>query len=70
MPQRPDSFTKTELKRALKSLREIGVPVKGVEFAPNGKFTALVGEPEPAAANGDADLDRELAEFEARHGQV
>jgi hypothetical protein len=60
------------MTRAVRAVTRAGVPVMGVEVRPDGVFLVLTSEllrrePAPAAANDD--LDRELAEFEARHGQ-
>ena len=60
MPRRSPSFSRLELKRALRSLREIGTPAKAVEFSPNGKFTTIIGEPD-AIGNSNNPWDEAIA---------
>lgn len=45
------SFTKNEVKRAVRSLLEEGLPIRGVTIEADGRFTVLAGEPEPTAAD-------------------
>jgi hypothetical protein len=47
-----------------------GLTVRAVEKDKSGKITVLTGENAPAAEPSiDEELDRELAEFEARNGK-
>ena len=74
MPRRVFSFSQLDFKRALRAAEEAGKSVSRVEFALNGNFTLLFGEPEAPPANGhtaessEANLDRELADWEAKRG--
>ena len=63
------SFKLTEVRRVLRAVKEAGLETKQVRV---GDVEIEIGKPATdaqSAANG-SDLDRELAEFEARHGQV
>jgi hypothetical protein len=60
-------FKQGDVTKAVKGVVEAGVKVARVEIAP-GRIIVFAGEPEAAAPPTD-DLDRELAELEARHGQ-
>jgi hypothetical protein len=65
--RRPSTHQVTVVRRAAKALaKETNRPVTGGRFFPDGSFELFVGA--PAAAPSD-DLDRELADFEAKHGQ-
>jgi len=66
MSRRPQSFTQGDLNKAYKALVKIG---GGRIEIVHGKIVMIVGEA-TAPALPDNDLDRELADFEARHGQV
>lgn len=60
------SFTQGAVTKAVKAVVKAGVKVGRVEIALD-RIIVFAGEPEAAAPTDD--LDRELAEFEARHGQ-
>jgi hypothetical protein len=64
MPRTPATFKQADLVRAIKSARACGLDIVRTEIAPNGRLV-LIHVPNQTAP-GD-DLDRELAEFEARH---
>ena len=67
MPRNPRPFTPS-ISSAVKALVKAGGG--RIELA-NGKMVIFVGSEAAAIpAAPDNDLDRELAEFEARHGQV
>lgn len=69
MPRRP-TVRQADIERALKAAQAVGLVVGGYEIDSNGRivvFTADGNAQEPLPV-GD-DLDRELAEFEARHGE-
>jgi hypothetical protein len=51
----------------VKAVRSAGVDIVRVEVARDGRIVIVTAETQPAARQDD--LDRELAEFEARHGQ-
>lgn len=56
-------FKQCDLTRAVKALAKAGLSVARVEIAPDGKIVIATGA---EAALPSDDLDRELAEFEAR----
>ena len=62
-------FTKAEVERALKGAKAAGVDVTRFKITKDGTACTIeidTGKPpEPA----DNDLDKELQEFAARHGQ-
>jgi hypothetical protein len=66
--RRPSNFKKTDVTRAVRAVLAAGVAVARVEFNKNG-FSVMPAMPEGQAAAPSDDLDRELADFEARHGQ-
>jgi hypothetical protein len=60
-------------KRDLKVAREIAKPGDVVEVKPDGSIAIITGSTGASVAlntGGMGDLDRELAEFEARHGKT
>jgi hypothetical protein len=62
-------FKESDVTRAVRAVAKTGQPVAGVRFNRDGGFTVIVGEEVPADSHA-SDLDRELAEFEARNGQA
>lgn len=56
-------FKQCDLTRAVKAVAKAGVAVARVEIAPDGRIVIATGT---AATGQSDDLDRELAEFEAR----
>lgn len=65
----PRAFRQRDIARAVKAVQSTGVGVARVEIGSDGKISILTGKPVDAStASGQDDLDRELAEFEARHG--
>jgi hypothetical protein len=60
--------TKATINRHIDIALARGLPVKGI--SPDGTVLTAVNSPEPITARPLAtdDLDRELADFEARHG--
>jgi hypothetical protein len=56
-------FKQCDVTRAVKAVAKAGVAVAGVEIAPDGKIVIRTGADGTVHSN---DLDRELAEFEAR----
>jgi hypothetical protein len=69
MANKSASVTQAEITRALRAAKEAGLEVAGYEVDPSsGKvrvFTTKNGAPPPSEQD---DLDRELADFEARDG--
>ena len=60
-------FKHTDVVRLLGAYKAAGVPQPTVRITKDGDLIAVPGTPTAAASD---DLDRELAEFEARHGQA
>jgi hypothetical protein len=56
------TFKQRDVTAAIKAVVAAGIEVAGVEVDRNGKIVVLTGK----AAESMSDLDRELAEFEAR----
>jgi hypothetical protein len=56
-------FKQCDVTRAVKAVAKAGVAVARVEIAPDGK---IIISTNMAAGTQNDDLDRELAEFEAR----
>jgi hypothetical protein len=69
MTRSPRTFKQGDVTRAVKGVAAAGVGVARVEIDREGKIVIVPGQPQPAGADGQEDLDRELAEFEVRHGQ-
>lgn len=64
MPRARCTFRQADLTRAIKAARAAGAEVQQIEIAPDGRIILVTGKSlviDP--------LDRELAEFEAQHGQ-
>jgi hypothetical protein len=60
------AFKQRDIARAVRGAEAAGVKIGRVEIEPNTGRIAIV----PAGvSSNDGELDRELAEFEARHGQ-
>jgi hypothetical protein len=66
MPRGPCTFKQSDVTRALRGTARAGIDVDRCEIAKDGKIVIVarsaIGGPPPD------DLDRELLEFEARHG--
>jgi hypothetical protein len=65
MARGPCTFKQSDLTRAVRAVVAAGVEVARVEVGKDGKIVVM-------AANAKEplnELDRELTEFEARHGQ-
>lgn len=59
-------LTKSEVTRALRAAADAGAKVERFEIDREGRATFYIAGREPKAID---ELDRELEEFEARHGQ-
>jgi hypothetical protein len=65
MPRAPSTFRQQDVTRAVKAVAAAGVGIARVEIDRAGKIVIIA-----AAGPGEpSDLDRELLEWEARHGQ-
>jgi hypothetical protein len=65
MPRAPSIFKQLDITRAIRATKAAGVNIDRIELAPDGTIRIITPEAPPAAP--DSDLDRELAEFEARN---
>jgi len=62
----PSTFRQADVTRAVKAVTAAGVEIARVEIAKDGRIVIVTGEAQPRVQD---DLDRELEEFCARHGQ-
>jgi hypothetical protein len=72
--RRPSAFRQRDVTRAVKAVQAAGVEVSKVEIAVDGRIIIGTAKAQADQTNDHggavpADLDRELVEFEARHGQ-
>jgi hypothetical protein len=67
--RRPYTFRECDVRRAIKAAASAGMKIAAVEIGVQGQIRIVVGRPgsQPSAMD---ELDRELAEFEGRHGQT
>ncbi len=68
MARGPCTFRKCDLTRAVEAARKAGVEIARVEVGKDGKIVIVTANAHGRGGPQD-DLDRELAQFEARHGQ-
>jgi hypothetical protein len=71
MPRAPSAFRQTDITKALKAVRAAGYSAARVLIGKDGQIEVTT-EPAPAKAKAgveDADLDRELADWEGRRGR-
>jgi hypothetical protein len=64
MVRAASTFRQRDVTRAVKAVAAAGVSIARVEIDKAGRIVIVTGQSGP-----QDDLDRELAEFEARHGQ-
>ena len=62
-------FRQQDVTRALKGAIAAGVEIARVEIDPTGKIVIQLSNGEVKEQAAPDDLDRELAAFEARHGE-
>jgi hypothetical protein len=65
MSRRPPIVTQADVVRAIRAARQAGMSVQRFEIDRDGKITVIAG----AVTAPVNELDHELAEFQARHGQ-
>ena len=66
MARAPSTFRQADVTKAVKAVRSAGVDIVRVELTKDGRIVIFTGEAQPAVRD---DLDRELEEFNTRHGQ-
>jgi hypothetical protein len=66
MPRSPSTFRQQDVTRAVKAVVAAGVGIARVEIDRAGKITIIATS---SSADPSNDLDGELEEWEARHGQ-
>ena len=66
MARAPSTFRQADVTKAVKAVRSAGVDIVRVELTKDGSIVIVTAEAQPAVQD---DLDRELKEFNARHGQ-
>jgi hypothetical protein len=66
MARRPDRFRERDLTKAVRGVAAAGVDITRVEIEKDGKIVVITQNSINDPRN---DLDRELADFEARHDQ-
>jgi len=68
MSRRPQTFRPRDVTRAIRAISAAGALITSVEIGTDGRIVVVVASKQQSASPQD-DLDRELAEFESRHGQ-
>jgi hypothetical protein len=65
MSRTPAIFRQSDITKAIRAARKAGVENVRVEIAKDGRIVIVTGGAQPV----QDDLDRELEQFRARHGQ-
>ena len=65
MTRAPSTFRQSDITQAIRAARKAGVENVRVEIAKDGRIVIVTGGAQPV----QDDLDRELEQFRARHGQ-
>jgi hypothetical protein len=66
MARAPSTFRQQDVTRAIRAAIAAGVDIARIEVAKDGRIVIVTGGVDPAVKY---DLDRELEQFRARHGQ-
>jgi hypothetical protein len=70
MSRVPSSFKQQDVTRALKAAVAAGLHVAGFKIDPQtGKIEVVTGKQTGLSENPVNELDRELADWEAKHGE-
>jgi hypothetical protein len=70
MTRAPSIFRQQDVTKAIRGATKAGVNIARIEIARDGKIVIMVTKSQDLTiATPQDDLDRELAEFEARHGE-
>jgi hypothetical protein len=69
MSRGAQTFKQTDVTKALKAAEKAGLKVQRAEMRTDGSIVLDFNGPPIATSGTVDDLDRELSEFEARHGQ-
>jgi hypothetical protein len=70
MSRVPSGFRQQDVTRALKAAVAAGLHVAGFKIDPqSGKIEVVTGKPAEVSATPADELDRELADWEAKHGE-
>jgi hypothetical protein len=69
MARGPSTFKQRDVTAAVRAVVAASVEVVRVEVASDGRIVVVTGKAAEQSTHPGNDLDRELAEFEARHGQ-
>ena len=65
MTRAPATFRQSDITKAIRAARKASVENVRVEIAKDGRIVIVTGGAQPV----QDDLDRELEQFRARHGQ-
>jgi hypothetical protein len=70
MTRAPSIFRQQDLTKAIRGATKAGVDIARIEIAQDGRIVIVAGKSQDQTiATPQDDLDRELAEFEAHHGE-
>jgi hypothetical protein len=69
MSRGPQTFRQRDVTRAIKAVAAAGVDIARIEIDPFGKIVIVASKPNDISEPSVDELDRELGEWEARHGQ-
>jgi hypothetical protein len=69
MTRAPSPFRQADVTKAIKGTVAAGVDIARIEIDAVGKIVIVPGKPTGLPAAPADELDRELADWEARHGE-